>query len=72
MNSTDLVNYTIDTADSSDYANPQSTASPESFPERVGNGVYVEYKQVVFASEIIADHLKTEPNPAISPGATCR
>lgn len=55
-----LVNYKDNTVDSINYSPFQSSASPESFPEIMENGILVKYEYLQNASEEIQEPVFSE------------
>lgn len=55
MNRKNLVNYELNNSNSNNYGSFETSSSPESFPKLVGNGVFVEYKQVNYASDFLKE-----------------
>ncbi len=49
------VNYECNTSNSNNYNAAETSSSPESFPKLVGNGIFVEYKQISFTTDFIND-----------------
>ena len=53
MNGNIQVNYELNTSNSNNYNILETSSSSESFPKLVGNGIFVEYKQISFSSDFI-------------------
>mgnify|MGYP007017146827 CR=1 FL=1 len=53
MKSINNVNYESITSTSHNYSTNDTSSSPESFPNLVGNGVYIEYKYVNCATDVL-------------------
>lgn len=47
------VNYESSTSSVHNYSTNETSSSPESFPYLVGNGVYIEYKYVNCATNVV-------------------
>lgn len=47
------VNYESSTSSVHNYSSDETSSSPESFPSLVGNGVYIEYKYVNCATDVL-------------------
>lgn len=48
------VNYESSTSSVHNYSTNETSSSPESFPCLVGNGVYIEYKYVSCATDVVS------------------
>ncbi len=55
MDGKNLVNYGASASNLNNYTADDTSSCSESFPNSVGNGVFVEYKQMNYASEILED-----------------
>ena len=55
MNKKDLVNYESHVSNSNNYGTFETSESVESFPRLVGNGVFVAYKQINYASDFLKE-----------------
>lgn len=52
-NTSDLMNYELQSSNSNNYSSFQKTPCPESFPILMENGIIIRYELVKFSSEIV-------------------
>jgi hypothetical protein len=55
-----MVNYQSNASNSNNYSTLETSSSPESFPELVGNSVFIEYRQLNYTSLIIKGIAETK------------
>jgi hypothetical protein len=53
INTTDLINYELQSSNSKNYDSTQNTSSPESFPVLMENGIIIQYELIKFSTEIV-------------------
>jgi hypothetical protein len=56
MYNNNLVNYEIKTSSSNNYELNQSSSTPESFPNLIGAGFFVEYRNMNYTSDFLDDN----------------
>ena len=61
MNSDQLVNYQTSSSGMSNYNKFETSSSPGSFPSVVGNGIFIEYKQMKYTSNLMEEQKILEP-----------
>jgi len=52
-NTSDLMNYELQSSNSNNYSSFQKTPSAESFPVLMQNGILIKYEMVKYSSNII-------------------
>jgi len=52
-NTSNLMNYELQSSNSNNYNSFQKTSSPESFPVLMENGILIKYEWVNFSTEIL-------------------
>lgn len=54
-----LMNYELNNSNSSNYLPSQTSSSPDSFPNIMEEGILVEYKEIIYTSEILKEEVPT-------------
>lgn len=62
IKTSDLMNYEQNSSNSNNYVPSPISSSPESFPSLMEDGILVEYKEMIYTTEIVEKEISLENN----------
>jgi len=62
IRTSELMNYEQNSSNSNNYMPSPISSSPESFPSLMEDGILVEYKEMIYTTEIVEKEITSENN----------
>nr|WP_292966609.1 hypothetical protein [Muricauda sp. UBA7809] len=63
IRTSELMNYEQNSSNSNNYVPSPVSSSPESFPSLMEEGILVEYREMIYTTEIVEKGITSENNP---------